>query len=53
MVHHPMNDAEAAPSIPTGTLMAGKRGLIMGVAKSLRRALRRAPRSRSRIRVKR
>jgi len=32
MVHHPMNDAEAAPSIPKGTLMAGKRGLIMGVA---------------------
>jgi len=27
-----MNDAEAAPSIPKGTLMAGKRGLIMGVA---------------------
>lgn len=32
MVHHPMNDAEPAPSIPKGTLMAGKRGLIMGVA---------------------
>ena len=27
-----MNDAEPAPSIPKGTLMAGKRGLIMGVA---------------------
>ena len=27
-----MNDADPAPSIPTGTLMAGKRGLIMGVA---------------------
>jgi enoyl-[acyl-carrier protein] reductase I len=32
MVHHPMNDAEPALSIPKGTLMAGKRGLIMGVA---------------------
>jgi enoyl-[acyl-carrier protein] reductase I len=32
MVHHPMNDAEPVPSIPKGTLMAGKRGLIMGVA---------------------
>ena len=32
MVHHPMNDAEPAPSIPKGTLMVGKRGLIMGVA---------------------
>ena len=27
-----MNDAEPAPSIPKGTLMVGKRGLIMGVA---------------------
>ena len=27
-----MNDAEPVPSIPKGTLMAGKRGLIMGVA---------------------
>jgi enoyl-[acyl-carrier protein] reductase I len=27
-----MNDADPAPSIPTGTLMVGKRGLIMGVA---------------------
>jgi enoyl-[acyl-carrier protein] reductase I len=32
MVPPPMNDAEPAHSIPTGTLMAGKRGLIMGVA---------------------
>jgi enoyl-[acyl-carrier protein] reductase I len=32
MVPLPMNDAEPAPSIPKGTLMAGKRGLIMGVA---------------------
>jgi enoyl-[acyl-carrier protein] reductase I len=28
----PMNDAEPVLSIPKGTLMAGKRGLIMGVA---------------------
>ena len=27
-----MNDATPEPTIPTGTLMAGKRGLIMGVA---------------------
>lgn len=27
-----MNDAEPVPNIPKGTLMAGKRGLIMGVA---------------------
>jgi enoyl-[acyl-carrier protein] reductase I len=27
-----MNDADPAPSIPQGTLMAGKRGLVMGVA---------------------
>ena len=27
-----MNDAATEPTIPTGTLMAGKRGLIMGVA---------------------
>ena len=32
MVPLPMNDAEPAPSIPKGTLMVGKRGLIMGVA---------------------
>jgi enoyl-[acyl-carrier protein] reductase I len=32
MVPNPMNDADPAPSIPQGTLMAGKRGLIMGVA---------------------
>ena len=32
MVPHQMNDADPAASIPTGTLMAGKRGLIMGVA---------------------
>jgi enoyl-[acyl-carrier protein] reductase I len=32
MVPLPMNDADPAPSIPTGTLMVGKRGLIMGVA---------------------
>jgi hypothetical protein len=32
MVPLSMNDAEPAPNIPKGTLMAGKRGLIMGVA---------------------